>query len=148
VARLDRTFASREAYREFWRAHPAFQDPGAWSAYVEEYVDYDLIGDPPELRSRVNPIAVRVDGAAPLSSATATLVDRVTQPMILLTVTRGLLNQPEPLLPRGLVDQVRARVPALARREIADTNHYTITMGGGAPAVAAEIDRFASTRQS
>ena len=30
LARLEKTFPSREAYQEFWQAHPAFQDPGAW----------------------------------------------------------------------------------------------------------------------
>ncbi len=144
LARLERTFESREAYREFWRVHPSFQDPGAWSEYVEDYVDYDLEGTPPALRSKVNGEAVRTDGAAPLSSDIATLIDRVDKPMILLTAPRGLLNQPEPLLPTALVEATRARLPRLEWKEIPDTNHYTITMGFGAGAVAAEIDRFAA----
>jgi pimeloyl-ACP methyl ester carboxylesterase len=143
LARLERTFESREAYREFWRVHPSFQDPGAWSEYVEDYVDYDLEGTPPALRSKVNVEAVRTDGAAPLSSDIATLIDRVRLPMLLLTAPRGLLNQPEPLLPKALVDATRARLPRLQWKEIPDTNHYTITMGSGAAAVAAEIDRLA-----
>lgn len=142
LARLDRTFESREAYREFWRAHPSFQDPGAWNDYVEDYVDYDLEGSPPRMRSKVNAEAVRTDGAAPFSPAMTSLIDRVKSPMLLLMAPRGLLNQPEPLLPKPLIDLTRARLPALECQEILETNHYSIVMGSGAAAVAREIDRF------
>ncbi|MGH9037642.1 MAG: alpha/beta fold hydrolase, partial [Acidimicrobiia bacterium] len=44
LARLSMTFETPEAYRDFWRAHPAFAGPGMWSADAEDYVDYDLAG--------------------------------------------------------------------------------------------------------
>jgi lipase len=142
LARLDMRFADAEAYRGFWRQHPAFQDAGAWNAYVEAYVDYDLTGEPPAMRSRVNAEAVKVDAYGPLSPAMVTLIDRITVPMLLLTAPRGLLNQPQPLLPAAAVADKCARIPNLAHREIADTNHYSILTGSGRTAVAAEIDRF------
>ena len=66
----------------------------------------------------------------------------ITVPMLLLTAPRGLLNQPQPLLPAAAVADKCARIPNLAHREIADTNHYSILTGSGRTAVAAEIDRF------
>jgi pimeloyl-ACP methyl ester carboxylesterase len=142
LARLDMRFADAEAYREFWRQHPAFQDAGAWNAYVEAYVDYDLAGAPPAMHSRVNAAAVKVDAHGPLSPAMVTLIDSIAVPMLLLTAPRGLLNQPQPLLPASAVADKCARIPNLAHREIADTNHYSIITGSGRTEVAAEIDRF------
>ncbi|HEX2808097.1 MAG TPA: alpha/beta fold hydrolase, partial [Kineosporiaceae bacterium] len=59
LARLAMTFPTREAYLDFWRAHPAFA--GRWNPLIEAYVDYDLVGEPPDLHSRVNAEAVRGD---------------------------------------------------------------------------------------
>lgn len=147
MARLGMTFPSREAYHDYWRAHPALQDRGAWSPYLEAYLDYDLTGEPPALKSVVNPEAVAEDGRGPLAPETATLVDGVQQRMLLLTAERGLLNQPEPLLPKALVQSKCERLGNLEWREIPDTNHYTITLGSGAQAVAEAIDRFAATAE-
>ena len=142
LARLEMRFADAEAYREFWRKHPAFQDAGAWNDYVEAYVDYDLAGEPPAMHSRVNAEAVKVDAYGPLSPAMVTLIERIEVPMLLLTAPRGLLNQPQPLLPPAAVADKCARIPHLEHREIADTNHYSIITGSGRTRVAAEIERF------
>lgn len=142
LKRLDMRFEDRAAYHRFWREHPAFQDEGAWNPYVEAYVDYDLTGEPGALRSRVNGEAVRVDAHGPLDPEMVTLVEQVRQPMLLLTATRGLLNQPQPLMPLELVREKCARQPALRHLEIPDTNHYTIVTGSGSRRVAQEIDTF------
>ena len=67
LARLQMTFPSGEAYRDFWRAHPAFSS-NRWTDDVCAFIDYDLA--PPETgpdgqtvyRSRVSEDAVRADG--------------------------------------------------------------------------------------
>ena len=143
LARLRREFPSREAYRAFWREHPAFSDPAAWNAHVEAYFDYDLGGAPPHLRSRVVEDAVRADGRGPMQADMVTMIDRVPVPMLLLTAVRGLLNQPEPLMPVAAVAAKAAAIPHLTWREIPDTNHYSITLGRGAAATAAAITAFA-----
>ncbi|MGR8918346.1 MAG: alpha/beta fold hydrolase [Gammaproteobacteria bacterium] len=143
LARLSQVFESREAYRDFWRQHPAFADPAAWTADLEAYFDYDLEGEPPRLSSRVVEDAVRADGLEPMLPAMVDMIDRVPVPMLMLTAERGLLNQPEPLMPLAAVEAKAAALPQLAWQEIADTNHYTITLGSGAPAVAAAITAFA-----
>ena len=59
LQRLSETYATPEAYVDFWRGHPALTD---WTSDVEDYVRYDLTGQPGALRSRANPEAVRADG--------------------------------------------------------------------------------------
>lgn len=142
LARLDMRFADPAAYREFWRQHPAFQDAGAWNPYVEAYVDYDLVGEPGAMRSRVNAAAVQEDARGPLAPHMVTLIDGIRAPMLLLTAERGLLNQPQPLLPLAAVRDKVAKNPQLTHVEIPDTNHYTIVTGSGATRIAAEIDAF------
>jgi lipase len=58
---LRRTFTNRASYQHFWREHPAFCDPDIWTPEVEAYLDYDLVGEPPLLRSGVSLDAVRRD---------------------------------------------------------------------------------------
>ena len=45
--RLTMTFPDHAAYRDYWRPHPAFAN--AWTDAVTKYIDYDLVGTPPEL---------------------------------------------------------------------------------------------------
>jgi pimeloyl-ACP methyl ester carboxylesterase len=146
LARLEMRFADNTAYHDFWRAHPAFQDAGAWNPEAQAYVDYDLIGAPPAMRSRVNAAAVGVDAHELLAPALVTLIDRISAPMLLLTAPRGLLNQPQPLMPLAAVADKCARLPHLTHLEIADTNHYTIVTGSGRAPVAAAIDNFIASR--
>ena len=136
LARLDRTFPSVEAYRDFWRDHPALGP--AWSPAVQAYVDADLVGTPPQLRSRVLADAVAQDSAelydAPTINAALAEVRAV---MIMLTAPRGLSGQSP-----GLYDD--AAVQAAERlgfdvREVPDVDHYTIVLGAGAAAVAAAV---------
>lgn len=137
--RLAMTFESREAYRSFWRAHPAFAED--WSPAVEAYVDYDLAGEPPLLRSRTSAAAMRADsvelygGAAVLASVTG-----LAHPATLMLAPRGLQNETPGLYAPVVVERWAAQLPELRIVEIADTNHYTILMGErGAAAVAAEL---------
>lgn len=146
LARLEMQFESPGAYRDFWRAHPSFQDPGAWNPEVEAYVDYDLTGEPPALRSKVSAEAVMADAYGLLDPAMVTLIERVQCPLLLLTAPRGLLNQPQPLLPAAAVAERCARLPQLEHLEIADTNHYTIVTGSGRKPTAVAIDRFVEER--
>lgn len=143
LARLRREFDSREAYLEFWRQHPAFSEDSAWNAHVEAYFDYDLEGQPPHLRSRAREAAVRADGLDLLRPDMVTLIDRVHCPMLLLTAVRGLLNQPQPLMPVAAVRAKVDAIPQLAWQEIPATNHYSITLGNGAAACANAIAMFA-----
>jgi pimeloyl-ACP methyl ester carboxylesterase len=137
IARLSMTFESREAYRDFWRAHPSFAGD-QWNDYVEQYVDYDLVGTEPELRSRVSADAVRGDTTDLFT--TSTLFDAIAaldKPTVLLRAPRGMMNDDTPLVGDDLVQQY-PQVKDLGF--VADTNHYTILLSDhGAAAVADAI---------
>ncbi|MDQ7903602.1 alpha/beta hydrolase [Phytohabitans sp. ZYX-F-186] len=131
--RLSMRFADRAAYREFWRAHPAFR---TWSAAIESYVDYDLTGVEPELRSRVSAEAMRQDyldlsaGEAP-----ARAWRRLRRPAVFLRAERGMFDEPTPLYPEP--EAIAARIPL---RTVPGTNHYTIVLDDpGAAEIAAAL---------
>jgi lipase len=139
LQRLRRTFPSRDAYRQFWQAHPALQ--GAWSEAVADYVDYDLVGSPPELRSSVSSQAVRQDARDQFQDPdTADVLGSFSGPARLLVVSRGLLDQPPGLYPEEELSRWRSRLPSLTIDEVPQLNHYTIMLHpSGAARVAATV---------
>jgi lipase len=141
LTRLEMTFASRAAYHDFWRDHPALVEPGAWTEDTEAWLDHDLTGTEPELHSSASLEAVRFDG-------TELLVDKevrhafheLRQPSVLLRAPRGLLNQVPPLLPDELIDPLRARWPIRLEMLVDNTNHYSIILSHrGARVVASHL---------
>jgi lipase len=141
LARLRMTFESRQRYRDFWRRHPAFAN--YWNADIADFVDYDLIGPPGALVSRVVEAAVRVDGREVLDATAAwAALAAVAEPVVLLRAPRGFADEPSPLIPETLVDQAKRIVPGMGVVLIDDTNHYLIVFGDReAAAVAGEIAR-------
>jgi pimeloyl-ACP methyl ester carboxylesterase len=146
--RLQMTFPSRRAYREFWQDHPAFRD--CWSSDIDTYVQYDLVGTAPQLRSSCNVDAVRIDGRELLVDPdVAAAVHELRCRVVLLWAERGLQNQPQ-----GMYDEERlAEVgldPARVRpQRLHDVNHYTALLTpAGAQVVAGVILDAAAATQS
>jgi lipase len=138
LARLRMTFATRAEHRDFWRRHPAFAD--RWNADIANYVDYDLVGPPGALRSRVNEVAVRADGRDQLDGAAAwAALAAVPRPVVLIRAPRGLADEPRPLLSEALVEQAKGTAPAMEEVLIDDTNHYLLVFGPREAAAVAEI---------
>ena len=139
IARLRQTFASTEAYLDFWRAHPALA--GHWTADVEAYARYDLTGEAGSMRSRVVEAAVSPDSRDVLADKPfADALGRLTRPTPLLTAPAGFLGEPPGLLPPALVAAWTERVPQLRPQLVSDVNHYTILFDRqGAAAVARAI---------
>lgn len=139
LARLEMRFADPAAYVDFWRAHPAIGP--AWDHHVADYVAYDLVGRPPELRSSAIAEAVaqnvlELDGSDGYADDLASL----PSPVDFLRAERGLLDQPEALYPADRVAAFAERMPALRVTEVAGLNHYTIVMtDAGAAQVAAAV---------
>ncbi len=137
LERLERRFASRQAYRAYWQAHPAFA--GAWNELVQAYVDYDLVGEPPAMRSRTNVDAVRADHLDMLTGYPQQLAG-LQHPAVFLRAPRGLLDQPEGLYPEQALSAWSGRLPHLTGRTVPGVNHYTILFDrAAADAVAAEL---------
>jgi pimeloyl-ACP methyl ester carboxylesterase len=137
--RLNATFPSREVYRSFWRQHPAFS--ADWGPFVEEYVDYDLTGEEPELKPATRYQAM-ADDTAELHRGASLLkaLDELAVPTEVLRAPRGLLNEPSGLYAPGYLDAWAQKLRDLRVREIPDVNHYTIIMGeAGAAAVAESV---------
>jgi pimeloyl-ACP methyl ester carboxylesterase len=151
LGRLRMTFPSVEAYRDFWRAHPAFA-PAEWTDDVDDYVVYDLA--PRETgpdggtvyRSRVSDAAVRADGRDLLDGDSGRkALGSLTDPAVLLWAARGLQNEDRPLLPAETIADARALLPHLAVIEVPDTNHYLILLGDREAGVVAEEIRRRAT---
>jgi lipase len=126
LERLSMTFADRAAYRDFWRRHPALGP--YWNDAIETYVDYDLQGTEPELRSSANADAVAVN-AVQLDGAdgyTEALLG-APGPVDFFRAPRGLQDA-APLYPEALVAEWAERMPQLIVHDVADVNHYTIVM--------------------
>jgi hypothetical protein len=139
MGRLAMTFESSAAYREFWNQHPAVG--GAyWSDDIEAYVDHDLIGDPPAMRSSVSTDAVVGDATEQLTVPTIRdAIERVAAPTVFLRAPRGLLDG-DPLYTPELLASLRPKWSAVTDIvDVDDTNHFTIVIGDGAPVVAAHV---------
>jgi pimeloyl-ACP methyl ester carboxylesterase len=145
LARLEQPYPTREAYRDFWRAHPAFA--GEWSDDVEAYVDYDLVGTEPNLRASASAAAALGDA---VEQGEGTVADQpwatVTQPVTFLRAPRGLLNA-DPLYTPDVLADFASRHPLLSVIEVPDVNHYTIVLNSrGAGAIAAAITQANITK--
>lgn len=136
VARLSMTFPTRDAYREFWKQHPAFTE---WNELVEEYVDYDLVPTPDGLRPSTNPEAMAAAMGGQTSDEIVSGIERLDVPAILLRSPRGLFNETPGIYPEDHLPAWRKRLPNLKIRDVEDVNHYTIVLGPGADTVAATI---------
>lgn len=137
--RLSRVFASPEAYRAFWRAHPAFAD---WTPDLESYVDYDLVADDGRLHPATSYEAMAADSrdlVTPGNAAVLALRDLAVDATF-LRAERGMVDDPGGLFPVDWVAEQVARQPRVRVEEVPGVNHYTITLSNsGAAAVAGAV---------
>ncbi len=123
--RLTMTFPDYEAYQAFWRVHPAFVD--AWNEAVTNYVNYDLVGVPPELHPATSVAALTAD--TPEIYETEPMLAAVAQlpsPTIFLRAPLGFFNDPPGLYSPEWIQHWQQELPALDVRLIEGVNHYTI----------------------
>jgi lipase len=138
--RLRMTFPSIEAYLDYWRRHPALADD--WNGYIEASYTYDLVGEPPELRSSVREEAVLEDSASELRSGDVeAALRRFAKPVVLVRAPLGIFNQEPPLYPDPVVVAARARIPQLADLVVPGVNHYTILLSERGAKAAGQVVR-------
>ena len=116
-------------------------EPGAWNEDTEAWLDHDLVGEEPELRSSTALEAVRYDWRELLvDTVVRQALFELQQHTVLLRAPRGLLNQVPPLLPDELLDPLRPRWPVRLEMLVENTNHYSIVLAPrGAATVAAHL---------
>jgi pimeloyl-ACP methyl ester carboxylesterase len=133
-ARLSMTFPTREAYREYWQAHPSLVD---WNEAMAAYADYDLIGEPPEFRPACKLEAALRD-ARDLYAFAGVEPAALPVPAVLLRASHGMLGEPDkPLYRPGAAAHW---LPGTTESTVDGANHYTITLGPvGAAAVAQAV---------
>ena len=132
------TFESREQYREFWRPHPALA--ADWGPYVEQYIDYDLVGEPPALRPSTRKEALLRDVRTQLiENLVPQSLTQIRCPVRFLAAPRGMFNG-KPLYPPARIAAAAKGVPAFSAATVDDVNHFTILLSQrGARAVANEV---------
>jgi len=129
LERVRMAFPTRQAYMDFWRAHPAISEE--WNDDVEAYFLADLVGTEPELRPSVIPEAIEVDSLdqiEPAPDLKASLA-KVKCPVHLIRAPRNLVNQPEPLVSEAMLGFWRSQTPQLTDEMVDDVNHYTLVFG-------------------
>lgn len=137
MRRLKTTFPDREAYHTLFREHPSLA--AHWGPHIQAYVDRDLTGEPPGMRSSCVLDAVRADGAGPLGDPEA--LAAIHQPQVrgtLLWAERGVMNEPQGLYDEGRLAAGDLDPDQITTRRIYDTNHYTIALAENATTALAE----------
>lgn len=144
ITQLRDTYASREIYREFWRARPHFP-PEEWGPWTEAFLDYEVGGEPPHLQPKASEAAVRADVAESFEKDEITeRLMSVRVPVLLLRAARGFVPSQPQLLPEPALEQMLNLVPQLEEETIPGTTHYTIVLGErGASRIADLIVDFA-----
>ncbi|MPV36404.1 alpha/beta fold hydrolase [Georgenia subflava] len=136
--RLSMTFPDPEAYRDFWRGHPAFV--GQWSERLGTYFDYDLEAVDGVWRPSSRLPAVTGDQRELVTGESLLpALDGLSVPTHFLRAPRGLQDG-DPLYAPEHVARWSQRLPSLTTADVPDVNHYTIVMStAGAGAVAEKI---------
>ena len=125
---LRRTFATQEAYFEAWRSHPAYGR--LWDEKLRSRFAYDLIGEAPAFRSRICAEALQEDFMEALSDIRRFVAELrgIHCPVRLIRATRGLLDQPEPMIADKVVASWTSVLPLLKDKVVEDTSHTSIML--------------------
>ncbi|HEX3978402.1 MAG TPA: alpha/beta hydrolase [Solirubrobacteraceae bacterium] len=136
--RLEMTFPDVAAYQAWWAQHPAVANADVDPADLDAYAAYDLVGEPPEMRSGITPQVVRDDGLDLFGEPDG---ERLSVPSVFLCAPRGMVDDPHPMQPLADVQAWAAADPGRRQAlQVSDTNHYAIAWGAhGAAAVADAI---------
>jgi pimeloyl-ACP methyl ester carboxylesterase len=145
VERLETTFATRAEYVAVRSQHPGLAS--CWNEDTEEYVNYDLVGEEPQLRSSTKPEALTSDAGdlfdgSLVTDAWSKLEERDVE---FVGAERGMLDQAPPVVQRDEVNGFQQRFPRLRSDFVPDSNHFSVLMAEiGAKRIAALLDGSAT----
>ena len=138
LARLELQFDSEEVYFDYWKAHPALARH--WDDRMRPALGHELerVGD--EFRVRANPEAIQVAAREiTIGEEANAAVTRLDVPFHLIVVERGTADQPPGMIPLGIAEEAAAANPGMTLEYLPGLNHYTLSLGDGAAAVASAI---------
>lgn len=141
AARLSMRFADPGEYLEFWRRHPAFHRD--WTPELERYLAYDLVDDGAGALRPATSYATTADDTVDMNTGRA-LPDALAalrHPARMLTVPRGLQDEPPGLYAPEHLERVLAAAPTVTHERVDGFNHYTIVMSPAGAEVVAEVVR-------
>ena len=144
IALLRQTYPSREAYRAFWRTQPHF--PAAdWGPWIEAFLDYELGGEPPQLRPKAVEEGVKADLMEGLQSEQiAARLRSIRVPLLMVRAPAGFVPGQPPLFPDAMVQRMRDLVPHMEDVLIPETTHYTLVLAErGVASIAELVNDFA-----
>lgn len=148
AARLSMRFADVEAYRDFWREHPAFQED--WSDELEAYFAYDLVPDGEGFRPATS-LKTTTDDTVDLNTGSALAEALIAlpefgKPINFITVPRGLANEAPGLYAPEYLEGLLEKLPCVQHTRLDDLNHYTVVMSERGAAQIGELLRSWSTK--
>jgi pimeloyl-ACP methyl ester carboxylesterase len=134
LARLSMTFESKEAYRDYWKPHPAFNR--GWSKELDEYVDYDLRdGKPSTSAQAVEDDSRDLFGDEIIVKA----LKNLSKETLFIRAPRGLQNEEGGLYPLPVLDYIAPQYPMLKIVSLDDVNHYDMFLHPFGASQIAEI---------
>ncbi|MBZ4486047.1 alpha/beta fold hydrolase [Microbacterium sp. cx-55] len=141
AARLSMRFASVEDYLGFWRQHPAFPPP--WPAGLAQYFVADLVDDGAGMLRPATRYETAAADTADMIAGTAlpSALAALQHPTRLITVGRGLQNEPPGLYARDYLEGVLVQHPSIRHDRIDELNHYTVVMSPQGARLVAEAVR-------
>ena len=123
--RLKRTYTSREAYVEFVRSLPAFED--WWDEHLERYFSGDVRPEDGEWRHQADLETVGDDREKMQGFPLSALWPRIQCPTLVLLSTVDLAGPGEGfILPPQEARRMRQAIPNCELVEVENTNHYDI----------------------
>ena len=147
MERLEMSFDSRAAYRDYWRDHPALKED--WSADIEAYLDYDLVGKSPPLYPATRREAIFGDVETQLVGDTIPAALRALQMPVRLLRAEGGIMDATPLYSDAIVDRWAPQIADFRCIDIPGVNHFTILQSPrGSRAVVAQIEAMLAPQKS
>jgi hypothetical protein len=107
-------------------------------------LDYELGGEPPELRPKAHDEAVKADLMEGLKrDQIVARLQSIRVPVHMFRATAGFVPGQPPLYTDPTMEQMRGFVPGMKDELIPDTTHYTIVLGSrGATRIADLLTSF------
>jgi pimeloyl-ACP methyl ester carboxylesterase len=137
--RLSMRFADVAQYLAFWRTHPAFAE--AWSDELERYLAYDLVDAGDGALRPATSYRTTAEDTLDMNTGEALphALAGMRHPTRLITVPRGLRDEPPGLYAPQHLSRMLAAYPGVRHERVDGFNHYTIVMSPAGADVVARV---------